>query len=164
MKAVIQRNLDLSKVYQLEGISYVPLIDGGGTCCDNCNKPISNIAHLKCESKNYYVGLDCMDTILEQSENVLSWDDQYKYNWIIKAAVQKAKSTRAKILKLQKKHSSLSVQLVEFEDNFGFRYEYQRGQYSEPLGWDFTYDNEFKEMTLKYVDGLITERKLVTKK
>ncbi len=157
MKTVIQRNLDLTKVYSLEGVSYIPLIEGGGTCCDNCGKLISNIAHLKSEGKSFYVGLDCMDTLLQQSETVLNWNDQYKYNWIFKAAIQKAKSTRTKIMKLKKEYKeNLIVRLVEFADQFGFSYEKKCEKYgSSPLGWDYRYDNEFKELTLNYVKDLI---------
>jgi hypothetical protein len=161
MKTVIQRNLDLSKVYTLEGINYISLIDGGGTCCDNCNKLISNIAELKCDRKSYYVGLDCMDTILQQSQTVLSWDDQFKYNWVFKAAIQKAKSIRAKILKLQKKHGDkLIVTLTEFPDKFGFSFDVKDEKWgTSPLGWDYGFDNDFKEITLGYVAGLINENK-----
>jgi hypothetical protein len=163
MKTIIQRNLDLSKVYTLEGISYVSLVDGGGTCCDNCGKPISNIAELKSEEKHYYVGLDCMDTILEQSQNVMSWDDQYKYNWIYKAAIQKAKSTRAKILKLKKQYGdNLIVTMVEFKDKFGFSYDKKDERWgTSPLGFDYRYENEFKEITTSYTKDLVDIRRTV---
>jgi hypothetical protein len=153
MKNVIQRNLDLSKFYSLEGVTYTPLIDGNGTCCDNCGKPISNIAHLKADNKSYYVGLDCMETLLQQSQNIISWDDQYKYNWIYKAAIQKAKSTRAKIVKLKKQYGDgLIVTLVKFKDNFGFRYEKKCEKYgSSPLGYDYRYELEFFDITFNYV-------------
>ena len=156
MKAIIQRNLDLSKVYELAGVSYQSIEDGGGHSCDNCGKIITNIAQLKCEGKSYYVGLDCMDTLLEQSQNVLSWDDQFKYNWVYKAAIQKAKSLRAKILKGVKKYPSYTVKQVEGvgkdgKEWYGFRFN----NGNEPLGWDYTYDIEFKELTLSYVKGLI---------
>lgn len=157
MKRIIQRNLNLSLVYTLEGISYISILDGNGTCCENCGKPISNIAHLKSEGKSYYVGLDCMDTLLEQSKNILSSDDIFKYNWVYKSAIQKAKSTRSKILKLRKKYPTLKVNFVEFEDSFGFSYEApdEKTGYTNPLGWDYTYNNEFKELTLNYIKDLL---------
>jgi len=158
MKTVIQRQMDLSKVYKLEGIQYISILDGGCTC-DNCGKLIANIATLESEGKRYSVGLDCLETLLQQSETVLNWDDQYKFNWIYKAAIQKAKSTRAKITKLKKEYPSLVVELSEFEDRFGFRYSRTKNGHWDPLGFDFTYQNEFKELTLGYLQGLEITRK-----
>ena len=161
MKAVIQRNLDLSKVYELIGVRYESLIDGSGTTCSNCGKPISNIADISNDGNHYSVGLDCMDTILQQSQTVMSWSDSFKYNFVMKAAIQRSKSVRAKILKLQKKHGeSLIVTLVEFTDCFGFNFELKCAKWgTSPLGWDYTYDNEFKAITLQYVKGLITNKR-----
>lgn len=64
MKTIIQRNLDLSKKYVLTDKKYIPLADGFGCVCDNCNKLIANIATIKNGTNTYNIGFDCLDTIL----------------------------------------------------------------------------------------------------
>jgi len=64
-KRIIQRNLPLNVKYQLIDKTYIPLVDSIGTCCDNCNKLIANIATVKNEAgKVYNIGLDCLETFL----------------------------------------------------------------------------------------------------
>lgn len=46
-KAIIQRALPLTDTYKVHSFSYVSLIDGQGTCCENCGKLISNMVTLK---------------------------------------------------------------------------------------------------------------------
>ncbi len=54
--------------YSLISVSYCPLIDSIGTCCQNCGRLISNIATVKhMESDNtFIIGLDCAKTLLEK--------------------------------------------------------------------------------------------------
>lgn len=68
-KAIIQRQLDLSYNYTYISKTYIPLIDGTGTTCANCNRLISNIATVKrSDSKIYYIGLDCLETLMLNNE------------------------------------------------------------------------------------------------
>ena len=64
MKKIIQRNLPLDVKYNLIDKKYISLIDGSGTCCANCNKPIANIATVKGGDKTYNIGFDCLETLL----------------------------------------------------------------------------------------------------
>lgn len=64
MKAIIQRNLPLTVKYNLIDKQYISLMDGGW-CCENCGKPIANIAKVKNETnETYYIGFDCLETLL----------------------------------------------------------------------------------------------------
>lgn len=64
MKTVIKRNLPLNVQYTCIDKKYIPLIDGCGTCCDNCGKLIANIATVKSVNGVYYIGFDCLETFL----------------------------------------------------------------------------------------------------
>lgn len=51
----------------LVGVSYVPLIDSMGTCCENCGRAIANIATVKhTDGTHYVIGLDCAETLLSE--------------------------------------------------------------------------------------------------
>jgi hypothetical protein len=66
MKKIIQRALPITDTYTVHSYSYVSLIDGQGTCCENCGKLISNIVTLKNQKgKKFIVGNDCADTLTE---------------------------------------------------------------------------------------------------
>jgi hypothetical protein len=68
----IQRKLDLTKQYSITGSTYISVIDGGGTCCDNCNKLIANMVYIvDNDHKNYIVGLDCAKTLTSLNQNDL---------------------------------------------------------------------------------------------
>ena len=61
---------------------------------------------------------------------------------------------------MSKQYPSLIIELAEFDDHFGFSYSSPKNGWNNPLGWDYTYQNEFKEITLGYLQGLpITPRK-----
>ncbi|MCB0448428.1 MAG: hypothetical protein KDD03_13155 [Gelidibacter sp.] len=65
VKNIVERNLPLNVRYTLIGKNYISLIDGGGTCCANCNKLIANIATVRNEAgKDFNIGLDCLETFL----------------------------------------------------------------------------------------------------
>lgn len=65
-KKIIERNLSLNQKYTLIRKTYIPIIDSCGTYCQNCFKPLANIATVKGETDNktYTVGFDCLETFL----------------------------------------------------------------------------------------------------
>lgn len=65
-KRIIKRNLSLEQKYILINKKYIPILDGSGACCENCFKPLANIATVKGEkdNKTYNVGFDCLETFL----------------------------------------------------------------------------------------------------
>lgn len=64
-KNIIERRLPLDVKYNLIDKNYISLIDGGGTCCDNCGKLIANIATVKNDAgRRYHIGFDCLETFL----------------------------------------------------------------------------------------------------
>ena len=79
MKNVIQRRLPLNTKYVVTDKKYIPLLEGFGTCCDNCGKLIANIATVKNETgQSFYVGFDCLETFLINNE-LVSESDQESY-------------------------------------------------------------------------------------
>jgi hypothetical protein len=173
-KKVIQRNLPLDQKYLLIGVSYLSVENGGGHSCDNCGKLITNIANIQNDhKKNYYIGLDCLDSILENN-NLLEHESYARYIFSDKPAIAKAKSLRAKILNATKKDSTFKATMYapEGKDYFGFSYTclktktwvYDREAKDfkdvEPyleedrLGFDYRFDVKYKELTLNYIKGL----------
>jgi len=73
MKKIIGK-LPVNQKYEVIAIDYVSLEEGGGGCCDNCGKIISNIATIKNEAGQLYsVGLDCAGTMsLYQNNQVFN--------------------------------------------------------------------------------------------
>jgi hypothetical protein len=64
-KKIIKRNLDLTKKYTFIDKKYIPLLDGFGLTCANCNKLIANIASVKSEKNEVFnIGLDCLETLM----------------------------------------------------------------------------------------------------
>lgn len=176
-KSIIQRALPLDVKYFLVGTSYQSLEDGGGCACDNCGKLITNVATIRNEqSKTYAIGLDCLDTIL-QNTNLLDTESYFKYQHSDKPAISKAKSLRAKILKQTKNDASFKAKLYApvDKDYFGFSftvnktmtYKYNSETKSldkvepfeieAPFGFDYTFNTEYKELTLNYIKGLYNE-------
>lgn len=153
-KKVIQRNLPLDVKYILIEVTYLSIEDGGGHSCDNCGKLITNIAHIENDHrKQYGIGLDCLDTILENN-NLLEHESYVQYIFSDKPAIQKAKQLRAKCLKMGKKDENWKAVFKEFKDSFGFSFESVRNGMFEPHGWDYTYQLKYKELTLNYLNGL----------
>lgn len=153
-KKVIQRMLPLDVKYRLIEVTYLSIEDGGGCSCDNCGKLITNIAHIQNDQgKNYAIGLDCLDTILENN-NLLEHESYVQYVFSDKPAIQKAKQLRSKCLKMAKQDENWKAIYKEFEDSFGFSFETTRNGMFEPLGWNYTYQLKYKELTLNYLKGL----------
>ena len=118
-KKVIQRALPLDQTYKLLETFYSSLEDGGGHVCENCGRPISNIAKVfgeKYKTVNY-IGMDCAETLT-------GINDDFLFSWVAKGDFQAAKSARQKILKLLKKAKesnlkvSVSVETFDHEKNF----------------------------------------------
>lgn len=154
MKNIIQRALDLKKQYELIDVSYCSIEDGGGQSCENCGKLITNVATIRSEGRNYQIGLDCLDTILENNNRLISDADYLKYQYSDKPAIQKAKALRAKILKYAKKYPLFEAKFVEFKDKFGFSFSEEGETNFKPLGWDYTFNPQYKTLTLNYVKGI----------
>lgn len=102
MKVIIQRRLPLNVRYFIIDKKYIPLIEGVGTCCDNCGQLIANIATVKDESGIVSrIGFDCLETILINN-NLLSTTDISDY--------EATKKMIPKILRFSKKiKESLSL-------------------------------------------------------
>lgn len=84
MKAIIQRALPLTEKYSLIDKKYIPLIDGCGTCCDNCGALIANMATVKSESGLIFtIGFDCLETLLINNQ-LLSGKDIAEYEKVKK--------------------------------------------------------------------------------
>lgn len=93
MKTPIQRALSLKDQYTIHSYAYVSLLDGGGTCCQNCGRVISNMVTLENQKgEKFVVGNDCASTLVAGLE---------KYNLLyeIEPAFSEGKSLRAKIMK-----------------------------------------------------------------
>jgi hypothetical protein len=59
-----QRNLAHDTKYKFVSSIYSPILEGGGWCCENCNKPISTIVTVENEGgKQFMVGSDCATTL-----------------------------------------------------------------------------------------------------
>ena len=81
MKQVIQRHLPLDVNYSIIDKAYVPLLEGGGGCCDNCGRLIANIATVKSDNGKYSIGFDCLETILINNNQLSSGDiEAYEAN------------------------------------------------------------------------------------
>lgn len=124
-KAIIQRNLPINQNYTLLETYYISLEDGG-TCCENCGRPISNIAKVIGNSDKLvrYIGMDCAETLTSIKDS-LSFE---------KYAFQAGKSARAAILKLLKKaaeqNTILEIKIQTFQDGEGYYKEGGSGWYS----------------------------------
>lgn len=98
-KKIIQRFLPITQQYKIVSSRYTSLIDGdGGTTCDNCSRPISNIAVIvgQTDQVTYTVGMDCAATLA-------GIQDSFDFNYIHKANFQRAKQVRQWFLKHIKK-------------------------------------------------------------
>lgn len=123
MKAIIERNLPLDTTYSLTDKKYVPLLDGCGTCCDNCGKLIARIATVRsAQGKSYSIGFDCLETILINN-SLLSTLDVVQY--------EAAKKMLPKILRFSKQLQE-TIDLNNGLD--GFRFERPTGYFKDD-GW-----------------------------
>jgi hypothetical protein len=107
-KAIIQRSLPLSDKYTVHSFKYVSLIDGQGTCCENCGKLISNMVTLENQKgEKFVVGNDCADTLTI---------DKYKMFFEVKPAFTEGKSLRAKIMKHFKNNTIVRAYIYNGDD------------------------------------------------
>lgn len=91
MKAIIQRALPLTDTYTVFSFAYVPLMDGIGTCCENCGKLISNMVTLENQKgEKFVVGNDCADTLTIDKSAMM---------FTVNPAFNEGKGLRAKLLK-----------------------------------------------------------------
>lgn len=93
-KTTIQRALPLTDKYTVISTSYLSLLDGGGTACQNCGKLITNMVTIVNQHGNkYIVGSDCAETLVL---------DKLDFMLNVKNVFNEGKSIRAKILKKMK--------------------------------------------------------------
>lgn len=66
-KILIERNLKFNRKYTYLSITRGNILDGNGTCCDNCGKLIANIVEVQDREtgKVSYIGTDCADTLIQ---------------------------------------------------------------------------------------------------
>jgi len=56
--------------YTLISSTYISILDGGGTICENCGRVIANIVTVKHEGgKCYCIGQDCAKTLFNKQTN-----------------------------------------------------------------------------------------------
>lgn len=111
MKNIIKRNLPLDIKYTLINKAYIPVIEGGGYCCDNCGKLIANIATVKTDNgKVFDIGFDCLETLLINN-SLLSTNDILEY--------EKVKKMIPKILRFSKQLKEI-ITLNNGLDGFQF--------------------------------------------
>lgn len=74
--------------YQHVKSTYIPLLEGCGTLCDNCGRLIANIVTVKHESgAAYTIGADCAKTILGKEDmQVVTGIISYEKRRLIKIA------------------------------------------------------------------------------
>ena len=100
-KAIIQRALPLTDKYKVHSFSYVSLIDGGGTCCENCGKLITNMVTVENQNGNkFVVGSDCAETLI--------FDKSYMFFYVT-PQFDEGKRLRAKITKHLKNNPYMKV-------------------------------------------------------
>lgn len=88
-KRIIRRNLPINDKYVLIDSFYAGMENG--TCCDNCNKIIANIAVIKNNDNDvFHVGMDCAAT-LTQLTGLFAAEMQFAEAKGIRAKVNKAK-------------------------------------------------------------------------
>lgn len=127
-KKLIQRALPFNQSYTLLETFYVSIEDGGN-CCENCGRPISNIAKVIGDSDKLirYIGMDCAETLT-------GINDSLDFNFTAKAAFQAGKTARAAITKLLKKakeqNTELEIKIQTFADGEGYYKQAGSGWYS----------------------------------
>lgn len=58
--------LPVDRSYTYVSRFYIPLMESTGTCCENCGRPIANIATIReANGTLHYVGMDCLETIIQ---------------------------------------------------------------------------------------------------
>ncbi|PXV62347.1 hypothetical protein CLV62_12035 [Dysgonomonas alginatilytica] len=92
-KRIARRNLPINDTYRFIRSYYNGgIYEGNGECCENCNKPLANIAIIENSSqKQFIVGMDCASTL-----SGIKNSDAYE---IAESNFKEAKAVRAKINK-----------------------------------------------------------------
>lgn len=96
MKNIIERNLPLDRMYVIIDKKYIPL-EHSSAICDNCGRPIANIATVKDSTgKIYNVGFDCMETLLMNNQllSQADIDDYLRIKPMIPKIIRFAKQVR----------------------------------------------------------------------
>jgi hypothetical protein len=139
-KAIIERNLPHNDNYKIISYAYVSLIDGNGTCCDNCGKLISNMVTI--ENQNgvqYIVGNDCANTLTFE---------KWKLVFEIEPAFDEGKSLRAKIIKGFKSNKF----------NQAYLYKTNRIILEYTDGGNSMKKINYPEITIPYIKDLLTKK------
>lgn len=117
-KKIVQRALPLDQKYEILSVYRGDFLSGNITTCQNCGKPISNIAEVKNSAgTTFHVGIDCAKTL--SLVNPLDFEG---YDYTFKQVV--------KFIKLAKKEKSIVT-------NDGFRAVVQYIHHSNKWG-EFT--------------------------
>ena len=100
-KNIIQRNLPINQQYTLLETFYSSIEDSG-TCCENCGRPISNIAKVIGNDDKLIrlIGMDCAETLTSIKDS-LAFE---------KYAFKAGKTARAAIMKMLKKQEQDSLE------------------------------------------------------
>lgn len=106
--------LDTNIKYTCIDKKYIPLIDGGGTTCDNCSRLISNIATVRSINGINHIGFDCLETILIRSGLLDNFneDDFIKTKKSISKIIRFSKSIKKTIE--DNKHLNITGLLIEY--------------------------------------------------
>lgn len=143
-KAIIQRALPLSDIYKVHSFKYVSLVDGQGTCCENCGKLISNMVTLENQKgERFVVGNDCADTLTT---------DKSKMFLEVQPAFNEGKSLRAQIMKHFKNNTIITVYL--YTCNEGEKFVVLQTAQGGSLMKKIVYP----EITLPYINNLLTSK------
>ncbi len=149
-KKIVQRNLPLNETYTLIDSHYAGAENY--EVCDNCNKPITNIAHIKnSKNKDFHVGLDCASTLTGIGDNpylLREHEDFFK----------QSASLRAKILKKLKEGFNIDVDKIDDE----VLYPYYRVEYHNKRGrsWEHIRGIEAEKYFIPMLKDLIVANKV----
>lgn len=117
MKNIIERNLALDRMYVIIDKKYIPL-EHSTAFCNNCGKPIANIATVKDDQGNVFnVGFDCMETLLMNNQllSQADIDDYLRIKPMIPKIIRFAKQVRAQ-------SNVTNVTGLRFEEQLGGDY------------------------------------------
>ena len=120
MKKIIKRNLDLTQNYTFIDKKYIPLLDGFGSTCANCNKLIANIATVKNEkNKLFNIGLDCLETLMLNNKILQGQKIDFS---AIKKAIPKVRKERSYFKEFIKNNPKINR--ITIEKSFGTWIDY----------------------------------------
>lgn len=147
-KKVIQRALPLNVKYSFVSATYISLVDGGGTCCDNCGKLIANMVTVMDEAgKKFVVGSDCAETLT-------TVNDPFEWKGLVSNPFSEGKRIRSKIAKHIKAGNITGVELKSFKSlKTGLEVTYI--QYLTVRPSNATDTIYYPEVTLNYIKEYI---------